>query len=171
VQTTPRASTRTDPIALASENWEAAGWGDVSSGMALVTSIMRVQQLLLARVETTLRPFDLTFARFEVLMLLTFSSRGALPVGKIGERLQVHPASVTNAVQRLEEVGLVVRSANPDDGRSVIARITPDGRALAQRAAEALNAAVFSDVGLPPDRHEATLDVLAEWRRSHGDFE
>lgn len=139
--------------------------------MALVTSIMRVQQLLLARVEATLRPFDLTFARFEVLMLLTFSSRGELPVGKIGERLQVHPASVTNAVQRLEEAGLVERLANPDDGRSVIARISDPGRELARRAAEALNDAVFSDVGLPRGRHDETLDVLAEWRRAHGDFE
>ena len=59
--------------------------------MAVVTSIMRVQQVLLARVEAVLRPLGLTFARYEVLMLLRFSRKGCLPVGKIGERLQVHP--------------------------------------------------------------------------------
>jgi len=164
-------STNSDPIALAYRNWERAGWEGAAPGMALVTSIMRVQQLLLARVEAALRPFDLTFARFEVLMLLTFSSRGELPVGKIGERLQVHPASVTNAVQRLEEVELVERVANPRDGRSVIARIRPRGRELAHKAAEALNAEVFTHVGLPIDRHAAALEVLAIWRRSHGDFD
>lgn len=159
-----------DPIALATSNWTEAGWGDVADGMALVTSIMRVQQLLLGRVESTLRPFELTFARFEVLMLLTFSSRGELPVGKIGERLQVHPASVTNAVQRLTAAGLATRSTNPADGRSVLAAITPEGRRVALAAAAALNEQVFADVGLDRADHAATLQLLATWRQAFGDF-
>ena len=66
----------------------------------------------------------LTFARYEVLMLLSFSRQGALPLGKIGERLQVNAASVTNAVDRLEADGLVTRRSNPDDGRGRLARLT-----------------------------------------------
>jgi DNA-binding MarR family transcriptional regulator len=159
-----------DPITAAHANWVDEGWASAADGMALVTSVMRVQQLLLGRVEAALRPFELTFARFEVLMLLHFSSRGALPVGKIGERLQVHPASVTNAVQRLAAAGLVGRSTNPDDGRSVIAAITPAGRALVLTAAEALNHDVFADVGVAGDDHGALFHLLAEWRRNHGDF-
>jgi DNA-binding MarR family transcriptional regulator len=138
--------------------------------MALVTSVMRVQQLLLGRVEAVLRPFELTFARFEVLMLLHFSSRGALPVGKIGERLQVHPASVTNAVQRLATAGLVERSTNPDDGRSVIAAITVEGRSRVLAAADALNGEVFADVGVANVDHRELFALLADWRRNHGDF-
>ena len=161
----------TDPIGLARDNWRRAGWDDAADGMALVTSVIRDQQLLLARVEAALRPFELTFARFEVLMLLSFSSQGQLPIGKIGERLQVHPASVTNAVQRLTAAGLVERSVNPDDARSVIVAITPDGRRLAGTAAVELNEHVFSDVGLPDDRHVDALGVLADWRRLAGDFE
>lgn len=159
-----------DPIALARGNWTAAGWGDVADGMALVTSIMRVQQLMLARVEGVLRPFELTFARFEVLMLLQFSSRGSMPVGKIGERLQVHPASVTNAVQRLAAAGLVERSTNPNDGRSILAAITPDGRALVLEAADALNQEVFGDVGVAEGDRVALFELLARWRAEHGDF-
>lgn len=159
-----------DPIEVARDNWRRAGWNEAADGMACVTAIMRVQQLLLARVDAALRPFDLTFARFEVLMLLTFSTRGALPVGKIGERLQVHPASVTNAVKRLASAGLVERSANPDDARSVVARITPDGRRLAADAASALNDAVFVDVGLDPGQHDDVFRLLAGWRARHGDF-
>ncbi|MCB0969011.1 MAG: MarR family transcriptional regulator [Ilumatobacter sp.] len=167
---TPETALRTDPIETARRNWTDAGWADVADGMALVTSIMRVQQLMLGRVEAVLKPFELTFARFEVLMLLHFSSRGALPVGKIGERLQVHPASVTNAVQRLVAAGLVERSANPADARSVIASITPSGRERVLAAAARLNAEVFGDVGVEADDHDALFALLADWRAAHGDF-
>src|ERR1700744_2657127 len=98
--------------------------------MAVVTSVMRLQQIFLARADAVLRPFGLTFARYEVLMLLSFSRRGVLPLGKIGERLQVNAASVTNAVNRLETEGLVARQSNPDDGRGTLARLTPTGRRL-----------------------------------------
>ena len=78
-----------DPIGLARDNWVTHGWEDAADGMHLVTSIMRVQQAYLGRIEAILRPMGLTFARFEVLRLLAFSRLGSLPVGKVGERLQV----------------------------------------------------------------------------------
>lgn len=115
--------------------------------MALVTSIMRAQQIMLSEVERALRPFGLTFARYEVLMLLHFSRNGILPVGKIGQRLQVHPASVTNAVARLETDQLVRRIPNPHDRRSVLAELTLAGRLRALEATQALNTSVFEPVG------------------------
>ena len=66
--------------------------------------------------------------------------------------------------------GLAERSTNPDDGRSVLAAITPEGRRVALAAAAALNAQVFADVGLDPAEHAATLQVLATWRQAFGDF-
>ena len=92
--------------------------------MAAVTSLMRAQQIVLARVEEVLRPFDLTFARYEVLMLmlmLLFGRSGSLPLSRLGDRLQVHPTSVTNAVDRLEAQGLVRRSPHPRDRRATLA--------------------------------------------------
>lgn len=159
-----------DPIDLARASWRAQGWGKAAEGMAVVTSIMRVQQVLLGRVEAVLRPLGLTFARYEVLMLLRFSRKGSLPVGKIGERLQVHPASVTNAVQRLEQDGHVVRSANPGDGRSVLAEITPSGRKLTEQATARLNSDVFSEVPIPVAAQRELYAALKEMRRAFGDF-
>ncbi len=158
-----------DPIELAHRNWVAAGWSQAADGMALVTSIMRVQQLFLADIEMILKPHGLTFARFEVLRLLAFTRRGALPVGKIGERLQVHPASVTNAVQRLEDAGLVERHANPDDGRSVLAEITPAGRSLVERCTRLLNGRVFEHNPLAPGEVADVRAGLDTLRRSFGD--
>lgn len=147
----------------------AAGWTDAADGMALVTSIMRVQQLFLADIESILRPHGLTFARYEVLRLLAFTRRGVLPVGKIGERLQVHPASVTNAVQRLQDAGLVDRRSNPDDGRSVLAEITSAGCDLVETCTSLLNDRVFEQNPLGTGEVAAARTALDSLRRSFGD--
>ncbi len=138
--------------------------------MALVTSIMRVQQELLARVDHELRQFDLTFARYEVLMLLEFSQHGRLPLGKIGERLQVHPASVTNVVQRLSDDQLLRRVPNPEDGRSVLATITQAGSEIARAATAHLNRQVFSSLPLDPVDQVTVYDKLTTIRHTFGDF-
>lgn len=161
---------RDDPIALAAENWESHGWSDAAEGMAFVTSIMRVQQVLLSRVEAVLRPWGVTFARFEVLRLLGFTRAGTLPIGKIGERLQVHAASVTNAVGRLEEDGYVTRAANPTDGRSVLVTITETGRKLVDECTLALNEQVFTALPLTADHQREVVAGLREARRAFGDF-
>jgi DNA-binding MarR family transcriptional regulator len=159
-----------DPVAEASRRWQAQGWARAAPGMAAVTSLMRAQQIVLARVEEVLRPHDLTFARYEVLMLLLFSRSGALPLSRVGDRLQVHPTSVTNVVDRLEQQGLVRRSPHPSDRRTTLAELTGSGRALALTATEELNAKVFDDPGLAPDQVTRLVEVLTDLRRGAGDF-
>ncbi len=166
----PRRPLSFDPIDEAARNWRAAGWEAAAPGMAFVTSIMRAQQIFLSRVDATLAPFGLTFARFEVLMLLEFSRTGQMPLSRIGARLQVHPASVTNAIDRLQEAGLVERVPHPTDGRTTLAAITRAGRRVVRKAAAALNEHVFADVGLPGEDSDAVVDVLAELRHRAGDF-
>ena len=142
--------------------------------MATVTSIMRLQQIFLARADAELRPLGLTFARYEVVMLLSFSTTGSLPLGKIGERLQVNAASVTNAVDRLEAQGLVTRRPNPDDGRGTLAAITAKGRRVAGRATAAMippGQAEWSKSSAPPDPLQPHLEEdphpLREMHPSH----
>lgn len=158
-----------DPIARAAEIWERR-FGD-SRAMAAVTSIMRAQQILLARADAVLRPLGLTFARYEVLMLLTFSRRGSLPLGKIGQRLQVNAASVTSAVDRLERDGLVARVPNPSDGRGTLARLTAPGRRVAARGTALMNDEVFGRLGLDDDERSVLFDSLRSLRRAAGDFD
>ena len=118
------SSSERDPIREAHRQWVAHGWGPAADGMAMVTSVVRVQQLLLERIEAVLRPLGLTFARYEVLRLLSFSSAGAMPMTRMGSLLQVHPTSVTSAVDRLEKQGFVARSRQDSDRRVVRATIT-----------------------------------------------
>jgi DNA-binding MarR family transcriptional regulator len=132
-----------DPIEEAGRQWERR-WHEVEA-MRAATSIMRVQQIVLARVDEALRPWDLSFARYELLVLLHFTKEGRLPLGKMGDRLMLHQASVTNLVDRLEHQGYVRREAHPTDRRTTLAVLTPAGRAIIEAATRAV---VDARVGL-----------------------
>jgi len=157
-----------DPIDEAARQW-AQRWDGVTP-MHAVTSLMRVQQLVLSELDALLKPHGLSFARYEALVLLTFSSRGALPLGKMGERLQVHPTSITSIIQRLAAAGLVVRRPHPEDGRAVLAEITDAGRALVEAATADLVAADFGLGSLEDDDLRALSELLRPVRRAAGDF-
>lgn len=158
-----------DPIVRAAQLWdERIG---PSTTMAAVTSVMRVQQILQSAVDGALRPHGLTFARYEALVLLTFSRRGALPMRVMGERLQLHPTSVTNIVDRLEADGLVKRTPHPTDRRTTLAEITELGRERRAQATEAVIAIDFGLVGLTEKQTAALTELLARVRKASGDFE
>lgn len=159
-----------DPIEEARRQWLARGWKDAAPGMAAITSIMRAEQILLSRVDEVLRPFELTFARYEALTLLSFSREGALPLSKVGQRLQVHPTSVTNTIDRLEGQGLARRVPHPTDRRTTLAEITTEGRALVAKATEALNRDAFSDTGLADRELTDLFRLLRKMRQAAGDF-
>ena len=159
-----------DPIEEARSQWSARWEPDVSDAMAAATSIMRAQQVVLAAVDGALRPFGLTFARYEGLVLLLYSRKGVLPLGKMGQRLMIHPTSVTNIVDRLEQQGLVRRLPHPTDGRTTLAEITRGGRALATRATVAVNQVSFGLGELSPDDLRQLMGIIGKLRRSVGDF-
>ncbi len=142
----------------------------MGDAMAAATSIMRAQQVVLAAVDGALRPFDLTFARYEGLVLLLHSRRGVLPLGKMGQRLMIHPTSVTNIIDRLEQQGLVRRRPHPTDGRTTLAELTDDGRSLARRATEAVNAVAFGLGDLSPRDLAQLIRIVRKLRLAVGDF-
>ena len=157
-----------DPIERAGEIWERT-WGPASA-MRVATSVMRVQQILIARYDEVLRPHGLTFARYEALVLLRFSRSGALPLKVIGSRLMVHPTSVTNAVTRLAAAGLVERLPNPQDRRGALASITDRGREVAEAATKDLMAIDFGLGVLDEPTRAAAFGALRAIRAEVGDF-
>jgi DNA-binding MarR family transcriptional regulator len=160
-----------DLIAEARRHWEAR-WGPAPGpAMAAVTSIMRAQQLLLAHLNEALRPHDLTFPRYEALMLLSFTRKGSLPLGKIGERLQVHPTSVTNTIDGLELSGYVRRLPHATDRRTTLAEITPQGRRVAAKATEILNEARFFTEPMDDRDLDRLTETIVKLRRQAGDLE
>jgi DNA-binding MarR family transcriptional regulator len=162
-----------DPIDRAGDLWQTH-WPeqvpDVYASMRAVTSIMRAHQILIAELDAMLRPFGITFSRYEALVLLVHSQDGSLPLSKIGERLQVHATSVTNVIDRLEAAGLVRREPNPRDGRGILAVITEDGRKVADKATVEFNNARFALSALPLADLERLFAILRALRVDAGDF-
>jgi DNA-binding MarR family transcriptional regulator len=160
-----------DPIDEARRQWVAHGWVAAADGMAMVTSLTRVQQLVTERIDAVLRPHDLTFARYEVLRLLAFTRSGSMPMTRLGSLLQVHPTTVSSAVARLEGQGLVERQRDENDRRVIRATLTSRGREVVEAATEGLNRDVFEAPGLERGELEQLTRLLQEFRVRAGDVD
>jgi DNA-binding MarR family transcriptional regulator len=158
-----------DPILQAHKLWVDNGWEDSADGLAAVTSIIRVHQVLTKRADEILAPINLTFSRYEVLVVLYFH-KGAVPLSQLGKLMQVHQTSITNLADKLEAQGLIKRMPHPTDRRSTIAQITTSGRALLRKAIKRLNTDLFPRLGLTSEEVRLLTVVLAKMRHSWGDF-
>lgn len=157
-----------DSVALAKRNWEQHGWSDAALGMAALTSVIRSAQLLKNRAEQLLKPFGVSFSRYELLALLMFSRQGALPMSKVSSRLNVPAASVTHSVTQLERSGLVERLPDPQDGRGTLVAITDQGIALVGSATNVLNG-LFVSFGLSEEESATLYELLRKVRADSGD--
>ncbi|GGO92671.1 MarR family transcriptional regulator [Nocardioides phosphati] len=159
-----------DPIQQARAQWVRHGWEDAADGMAMVTTLTRVQQLFQERIDATLRPYALTFARFEVMRLISFTRSGSMTMSRLGSLLQVHATTVTSAVERLVQQGYVERARSEEDRRVIHASLTPEGARVVEEATAALNAEVFTNPGLDPTGTRRLYDALAALRAALGDL-
>jgi DNA-binding MarR family transcriptional regulator len=158
-----------DPIAEARRQWDSRWPGGAT--MAAATSIMRAQQIVQASVDQALKPFELTFARYEALVLLAFSRRGALPMGKMGERLMIHPTSVTNIVDRLEGQGFVRRQPHDHDRRTTMVEITAAGRDVVDRATGEVVTCAFGLDALSDEQLNDLTSLVRIVRVASGDLD
>jgi DNA-binding MarR family transcriptional regulator len=88
----------------------------------------------------------------------------------MGERLQLHPTSVTNIVDRLQADGLARRTPHPTDRRATLVEITEAGSARLEAATSAVTAIEFGLSGLSSEEETELTDLLAKVRRAAGDF-
>jgi DNA-binding MarR family transcriptional regulator len=130
-----------DPVAEAAAHWSER-YPD-GARFAALTGLIRTYGTTIRTIDTLLRPLGLSMARFEVLLVLSFARRKALTMGRLRDALMVHGSSVTYLVDRLEELGQVVREPDPGDRRRSLVRITGAGEEAVRQGCEALVAAGF----------------------------
>jgi DNA-binding MarR family transcriptional regulator len=97
--------------------------------------IWRLSASVLGNAETWLAPIGLTFESFSVIVTLRRSGAPyeLNPTALYRESL-LSSGAITNRIDRVEAQGLVKRLPDPNDRRGTIVRLTPKGRALADRA-------------------------------------
>jgi DNA-binding MarR family transcriptional regulator len=160
---------RRDPVEEAVAQWHAHGW-EGGERLRAALSIIRVEELIRAASTEVLRPLQLSYSRHELLSLLYFSSRGELPLGKLSERLMVHPASVTTTVDSLVKLGFVKRVPHPTDRRGTLARITPAGRERIEASTPELVERRFGLDALSEEEARTLTELLRKVRAHRGDF-
>jgi DNA-binding MarR family transcriptional regulator len=156
-------ATALDPVAEAIRQWRAHEFG-AQAHMEAVANLNRMGQLLGRAIEEELRPLNVTFSQYEALVLLHFSTDGALPLGKMGRRLTVHPTTVTNTIDQLESKGLVVRERPENDRRQILARITPEGRKTAIETSEALAQIGYGLKGMSVQDSRTISRIIRDFR-------
>ena len=105
-----------------------------------------------------LRDLELTYPQY--LAMLTLWEHGELPVKRMGELLRLDSGTLSPLLKRLESAGLVTRTRNPEDERSVIVRLTPTGSALRGRAQQ-VPRTIAASTGLGLDELQALQGMLA----------
>ncbi|NIZ14090.1 MarR family winged helix-turn-helix transcriptional regulator [Phaeobacter sp. HF9A] len=108
------------------------------TAMGVIGRVSRLSLAYLKPMERTFARFGLNFAKFDVLATLRRSGAPyCLSTGALMTATMVASGTMTNRIDRLEADGLVTRSVNPDDSRSFLVALTPEGLALINRVVEA----------------------------------
>jgi len=149
--------------------WDRFGW-PYTDEMIAASAIIRAHQVIISRMDTILRLRGLSHARLELLTVLYASRQGKLPLGKVSERLLVHPTSVTGLVDRLEKDGMVARERSESDRRTVLACITRLGREVVEELAPKLGAMKHGFEGIDEAAVIKIIDAMQPIRRSAGDI-
>jgi len=103
--------------------------------MATIGRLGRLHALASARIESVLREHGLGIGEFDVLAALRRAGEPfAMAPSALARLVMLTAAGMTNRVDRLVAAGLVEREPDPDDRRSVVVRLTPEGRALVDGA-------------------------------------
>jgi len=152
-----------DPILVGERNWQREGWA-AGPWFRAAVSIYRVAELIRQSNAATLSPLQLTAVRHEALAVIYFSQAGELAMGKLSERLLVHPTSVTSTVDTLQRLGYVRRAPHPTDRRATLARITPKGRRAIEASVRGMAAAGCGVGALSDAQARATFQLLAKVR-------
>ena len=132
---------------------------------AVYVDLLRTADMLSRPVSLLLKNMDLSPAQYNVLRILRGSS-GGLTCGEIGKRMITRDPDITRLLDRLEERGLISRSRDTKDRRTVVARITPEGLRLLDRLDEPVQAVHRRQLGhLGRERLRQLSALLAVCRR------
>jgi DNA-binding MarR family transcriptional regulator len=117
------------------ENARTVHWLDAGQQRTWRAFLMGTT-LLMDRLDDDLRrAFNISLVEYEILVRLSESEGGRLRMAQLADALAHSRSRVTHTVARMEAAGLVQRSTSPEDGRGILATMTPKGHDLLVRVA------------------------------------
>ena len=138
---------------------EEAGPCDRRQG--LTPALFRAADACEAKLESVLATLGLSLPKFYVLDHVV-QAGAPLPLGELAARNACVKSNMTALIDRLEADGLVVRSQDPSDRRSVRAQLTPLGADRHGEAARLLDAEERAVVGAFNAKEREDLASLLE---------
>jgi DNA-binding MarR family transcriptional regulator len=142
--------------------------GMPSSEEAAFLDLLRTTDMLSRGLVTILKPEDLSSTQYNVLRILRGAPEG-LPCGEIAKRMITRDPDITRLLDRLEKRGLISRSREASDRRTVMARITGAGLKLLARLDEPIQEAHRKQLShLGRGRLRLLTDLLREARSQLG---
>ena len=118
-------------------------------------AVLRVHAAVLPRLERELAAIGMPLSWYDVLLELNAAPDRRLRMTELGARAVLSRERVSRVVDELERAGLVRRDRNPDDGRSLLAVITDDGRTRLRAAAPTYLDGIERHFGAHLDADEA----------------
>lgn len=133
--TGPACRPEEDLVGRGIAQWRAERPDLDSSGKAVVGRLLRLEEVVLRRMNDALKPFGLKYHEYAVLATLRVAGAPyCLSPSRLGATLLFTSGGLSNLIKRLEASGMVTRSTHPEDGRGVLIKLTAKGKRLADKA-------------------------------------
>src|SRR5690242_5990563 len=120
-------------------------------------SVLRVHAAVVPRLERELAAVGMPLSWYDVMLELNSAPDRRLRMTELGARAVLSRERVSRVVDELERAGLVRRERNPDDGRSLLATVTDEGRTRLRAAAPTYLAGIARYFGCHLDDDEARV--------------
>jgi DNA-binding MarR family transcriptional regulator len=125
--------------------------------LAAWAAVLRVHAAVVPRLERELGAVGMPLSWYDVLLELNAAPEHRLRMTELGARVVLSRERVSRVVDELERADLVRRERNPDDGRSLLAVLTDDGRARLRAAAPTYLTGIARHFGAHLDDDEARI--------------
>ena len=132
-----------------------------ASAMKIVGRIMRLGRQFEREAAEALKPMGLPYTEFDIVATLRRSGPPyELTPGQLSEAVLLTSGAMTAALDRLERAGFVTRHASDKDRRVKTAKLTEEGQAIAETAAQARFAAANRAIKMLPDAQRSELELI-----------
>jgi len=121
--------------------------------------LFRTTDILSRRVSQTLKKEELSRTQYNVLRILRGAQAG-LSCGEIGNRMITRDPDITRLLDRLKKRGLISRSRETKERRTVMVRMTPAELDLVCRLDEPVQAVQREQLGLLGEKRLKELSEL-----------